>query len=589
MNKNTIRKRVRKNPMRFMVFAATLIAGAVLAVGIGNPPGDAGNPINIVAFPQRDFISASGYTADDRVVVRIIHDPAIYPGATGGTTDDGTREGDGTSLSWISPVDPPEVGVPADPALGIVEVNHPGGACWFGQTPDIRPGDRVQIEIMANAADALRVGRIDETVVQNVTAKRPVQTAPDTVVIHGKAQTSFSGVAPTGPLPINVLEQRLISPGNLFEINNRRALRADSAGVLDGTLVYDPIGPENPDGINWTATYSGLSAADVERALAAESRGMWLGNAVLPAGEITTYEIGAADGPGPQAPCSAPLEVLPAPDGVDDLPPDQPQNLESTLISPNSVRLNWSASTDNITPGDLNDNPGVTSYGIYRAAGDSGIFVPIANVQKPDGTAPAPITYDDKNIPPGTYRYKVDAADSIGNRSPLSIQSDPSITTDARPDPNPADINEPPANGHALLAFPSRDFISAEGFGDVEQVTIEIIRNGVIVSDAAGLTPDAEGIVEVNHPGGFCWDGVTPEIRVGDILRATSYVGGEVVAVDQVHVANVTARKAVLMTDPGVLPATLKITGTAQDANGVPLPIDQLEQRLVGASRDPWS
>lgn len=564
--------------MRLMAILAMLITSAiVVAVGIGNPPGDANNPINIVAFPQRDFISASGYLPDDRVVVKVIHDQTIYPGTAEGTTYDGTTN------SWIAPVDATD---PATADGGIVEVNHPGGACWVGHTPDIRPGDTIQIQIVANASDPSRIDRIDETVVQNIVAKRPVQTGPGTIQIHGSAQTSFSGVPPGLPLPIGVLEQRLVAPGELFDLNNKRTLRADATGTLNGTLSYDQN--NNPNGINWTATYTGLTAADVSRALSAESRGMWLGNAILPAGEITTFEIGAGITGGPQAPCNAPKEILPPPPGVDSLAPSMPTGLTAqTLGSPNSVTLNWNASTD--TENGVNDNPGVTSYGIYRASGNSGIFIEIANVQKPDGTAPAPITYVDRNVPPGTYRYKVDAADSAGNRSAQSLQSDPTVTTDIRPDPNPADINEPPANGHALLAFPSRDFVSAEGYIDAEEVTIEIIRNGAIISNADAVPPDAEGLVEVNHPGGACWDGITPELRAGDIVRATAYRGGNVISVDQIHVANVTATKAEQVTAPGVLPATLRITGTAQDINGLPIPIDQIEQRLVGTSRDPFN
>ena len=124
---------------------------------------------------------------------------------------------------------------------GLVEVNHPGGACWFGQTPDIRPGDVVQIDIVggpnANTADA--------TTVRNITAKRPVQTAPDTVVVHGTAQDSFTAI-PGNPLDIALLEHRIVAPGNLFELNNRRTLRATSVAGSDGTLSYDPISRHQP-------------------------------------------------------------------------------------------------------------------------------------------------------------------------------------------------------------------------------------------------------------------------------------------------------------------------------------------------------
>src|ERR671938_270143 len=37
---------------------------------VNNPPVA---PIQILVFPQRDFVSASGYTADDRVVVTVTH------------------------------------------------------------------------------------------------------------------------------------------------------------------------------------------------------------------------------------------------------------------------------------------------------------------------------------------------------------------------------------------------------------------------------------------------------------------------------------------------------------------------------------
>ena len=409
------------------------------------------------------------------------------------------------------------------------------------------------------------------------------------IAVHGTAQDSFGGVPPGNPLPLTLLEQRLVAPGELFDKSGKRTLRANSTGGLNGTVGYDA-----PNSINWTATYIGLSAADVTRALAAESRGMWLGNAVLPAGEITTYEIGAAIIPGPQAPCSAPLESLPPPAGADFAPPSIPADVHADNNgTPNTITIDWLASTD--TENGANDNPGVTSYGVYRINGVDGIPVAIANVQNLDGTAAAPTLYIDKNVPPGTYTYKVDSADSLGNRSALSAAS-PEVTAEVQNPPN-VEVNEPPANGHALLAFPSRDFVSAENYAEDELVNIEIIRNNIVISTAEGLipvdadpeTPAFEGIVEVNHPGGACWDGVTPELRAGDIVRATAFGPGAVVrSIDQIHVANVTAKKAVRVSPEGVFPATIQIYGTAQDADGRPIQIDQLEQRLIGTSRDPF-
>jgi hypothetical protein len=72
------------------------------------------------------------------------------------------------------------------------------------------------------------------------------------------------------------------------------------------------VSASNPNGTKWTATYTGLAAADVTRALNAESRGMWIDPAI-PATESTIFENGAGAIPGPAAPCTAPLEKLPPP------------------------------------------------------------------------------------------------------------------------------------------------------------------------------------------------------------------------------------------------------------------------------------
>src|SRR3954451_12739309 len=75
----------------------------------------------------------------------------------------------------------------------------------------------------------------------------------------------------------------MVANKQAFDLNGRRTLRAGGAGY-DGILTYDPVGPGNPKGINWTATYGStvpgvppLDAHDVAMAVGAESRGIWLG------------------------------------------------------------------------------------------------------------------------------------------------------------------------------------------------------------------------------------------------------------------------------------------------------------------------
>src|SRR5919206_4115432 len=265
--------------------AAAALSAALLAL-----PGSASAAVApdhlVTAFPQRDFVSAEGYNPEHLYTLEVQHP-------------------NGTVAGTVKDVEPD--------SAGVLEVNHPGGACWVGVTPDIRAGDIVRI-IDQTATDAATAAGTaapapDESTVRNVTAQRPVQTAPDTVQIHGTAQDALGN-----PLPVGELEQRLVAPGDAFLANGRRTLRATSTAGSDGTLSYDGAGSTH-----WTATYTNLLPADVDRALGAESRGMWIDPA-LPSTESTIFENGAAAVAGPSAPCTAPLEKLPPPPGSETTP-----------------------------------------------------------------------------------------------------------------------------------------------------------------------------------------------------------------------------------------------------------------------------
>lgn len=520
-----------------------------VGVTVNNPPL---LPRVINTFPQRDFVSAEGFVSTDQVVVKVIH-----PDGTGWSTDP------------ASPLVPT--------ADGFVEVNHPGAACWYQTTPDIRPGDVVQYDLVAGPAPdlaSLVVLSSDATTVVNITVSRPVVTQQPTtgnadgiVQVHGTAQDAFGN-----PFLSDQLEARLVIPNDIFTLSGKRTLRAVSVPGGNGILAYDA-----PASINWTATFEGLDAQDVDRALKGETIGIWLGRDPAAGNESTNYEIGAGITAGPQAPCTAPLEILPPPPGSELEAPTTPLNLQASVSNFNTVTLTWDASTDNV---------GVTSYGIYRDG------VVIANVQNFDASAPAPTTYVDANVPAGTYTYTVDAADAIGNRSAQSAGA--SATTTTQPDPGMI-ANEPPANGHIILAFPNRDFISSEGYSPDQHVDVLVIRNGIVVSSALNVTPvqlpgSLPGdpyLVEVNHPGGACWAGITPDLRVGDIVRTITYAAdNSIVSVDQIHVANVTTGKVVVVqaANPGLADGIVEVHGTAQDFNGNPFPIDQLEHRLVSGT-----
>jgi hypothetical protein len=531
--------------MGLLTAIAAPASAAPVAVGVNNPP--AGTH-NIIVFPQRDFISASGYAPGDVVNVYVI-------------------EPDGTVIGTD------EANPPVADDTGLIEVNHPGGFCWFTQTPDIRPGDIVQIDIVGGP----NAGQSDATTVRNITAKRPVSPAPGVVEVHGNATDSYTA-APGNPLPVAELEQRIVAPGNLFAANGRRTLRANSAGAVDGTLAYDPIGPGNPNGTRWTATYNGLSNEDVTLALGAESRGMWLGPTLT---ETSVYEIGALTFGGPAAPCTAPLQVRPPPAGSELIPPTDPTNLVGTFDGVNNVSLTWDASTDNV---------GVTAYGIYRDG--QAVFT----VSNPDGSAPAPTSYVERNLPPGTYSFTVRALDEVGNISGESNPAGP-FTAVQRVDVNTFPVNDPPTLPINIIVFPSRDFISPSGYQDSDVVSVQLLRKNsagqlTVVSSADGIVP-IDGFAEVNHPGGACWAGLTPDIRVGDVVRTIAYNPSEVTppnpdgirSIDQTTVSGVTAFQPVVVAndDPQTQEqeGLVQIHGTALGADGKRLPLDQIEQRMI--------
>ncbi len=501
---------------------AILLAG-VSAVASLAAPGLAGaavtTPRDIISFPARDFVSATGYDVNQPVTVEVEHPSGVIAG----TVKDITPKED-----------------PATPGLGTVEVNHPGGACWVGVTPDIRPGDVVRIINQVT-------GAVDTSTVRNVTAKRPVQTAADTIQIHGTAQDASGN-----PLPIAELENRLVAPNDSFLKNGRRTLRATSAAGSDGTLSYDGAGS-----INWTATYTNLVPADVTRALNADSRGMWIDPA-LPSTESTIFENGAAATAGPSAPCTAPLEKLPPPPGSETTPPSDPSGLTATA-SNSSVTLSWTGSTDNV---------GVTDYGVYRNG------VAIGTVQNADGSSGPPTAFTDVNVAPGTYTYTVDAGDAVGNRSGTSN----AVTATTSVNPAGAATNDPPVAPHGLIGFPARDFISATGYTPGASYRFAVIRGGNIIATSTPIVADSTGLAEVNHPGGACWEGVTPNIKPGDKIRI---IGPGNVS-EQTTIAGVTAERPVVTSEDAVTGGgTIEIHGTASDAAGNPLPLDQIEERLI--------
>jgi hypothetical protein len=161
--------------------------------------------------------------------------------------------------------------------------------------------------------------------------------------------------------------------------------------------------------------------------------------------------------------------------------------------------------------------------------------------------------------------------------------------------------SDPPRAGQSIIAFPERNMVEAGGYRDGQEVTIDVLRDGVKIGTATGKAegdlPDTEareGAVEVNHPGGACWtdDPATPgddrpDIQAGDKIVATSEGAADASTVAHVRVDDY-ARYAMDGTSPVIDDQdryVIRMSGTAIKPDGTTYAPELLEARLVNPER----
>jgi len=128
---------------------------------------------------------------------------------------------------------------------------------------------------------------------------------------------------------------------------------------------------------------------------------------------------------------------------------------------------------------------------------------------------------------------------------------------------------EPPAAGHEVISFPQRDFVSASGYAKGVPAYAQVIRAGHVVATSTPVLPQDDpataafdGIVEVNHAGGGCWDTVTPDIRPGDKVRVYQDDPADPAAATQIN--DDTTTTAAVTAGPAVVEGgVLTVHGTA--------------------------
>jgi hypothetical protein len=141
---------------------------------------------------------------------------------------------------------------------------------------------------------------------------------------------------------------------------------------------------------------------------------------------------------------------------------------------------------------------------------------------------------------------------------------------------------EPPQMPHAPTVFPDRDFVSAEGYGGDKAMRVTVLRNGVKIGEAFGNT-DKDGLIEVNHPGGVCWSGSTPNIIAGDKV-VIAEASAPATDGDAVTTSNVTADAAIKELDAfGQPTGRVIVKGRALNADGTAMDLSLVEQRVVNA------
>jgi hypothetical protein len=223
---------------------------------------------DVTVFPERDFVSIAGFpvTTELQVVVRR------------GNTD---KPVIGTARGIVG-------------RSGIFEINHPGGVCWTGQTPNILPGDMVDVFVVYQ-------GQFNSGQTQQVIDARV--TKPAFINNNGEIRVNGTAIKDGAPLPLRFMEQRIINPDFANTRIGRRDIRADTNG---GRVDNVPGGAGNllRTGDNtsneWRAVYTGLSDAEKQLAIAGQSRAMaWLStNANGDRFGLTISEFGEVGGPG---------------------------------------------------------------------------------------------------------------------------------------------------------------------------------------------------------------------------------------------------------------------------------------------------
>ena len=232
------------------------------------------SPRSIEVFHGIEFVGLVNYPARTDVRVDVLRDGVVI-GSTTQKTD----------------------------ASGLMEINHlggglfPAGDCWDpGNTPDIKPGDRVLSTILSN-------GEQDSTAVRDIMIyedQTTVDTANNTITLKGHARSTADAPIKLGGTDPDVLELRMNANGFTWQVNDlRKDLRTDIAVEP----IYQQDFTQDGDGDPTTYTHVfQVSDRDADNAAALGFAQMieWSGPAAEPnlPPELTVFDGIAGANPG---------------------------------------------------------------------------------------------------------------------------------------------------------------------------------------------------------------------------------------------------------------------------------------------------
>ena len=133
--------------------------------------------------------------------------------------------------------------------------------------------------------------------------------------------------------------------------------------------------------------------------------------------------------------------------------------------------------------------------------------------------------------------------------------------------------------------FPERDFVAVDtGWPANTPFRLEVVRNGVVLTTSENWKTDADGVGEINHPGGACWLNFTPDILPGDVVRALELDG----AGNPTGTVGVTRTEGVTAEQAQNIGGQVVIHGRAVSETGGPVPLGRMEQRIVDPALLPF-